>query len=399
MGAPIENFSTFADKKIVNRLGKHLMQIGFFAVALIVSVTARSQTPVKDFPCSDTRLIGQIKNLLQCERVPTLNSCSKLKEDNEKPMVHDWARTNEPSKGSHIANRAPAQTESNIDNGFLQKLKAAAARRKQEEENNDTVESYVNSGSSRARKYTTNLMAIAGRESLDSMYPDSWFLKLIDNAKGTMEARPIAVVAGPLGAWLASTSSTGCSELGDGIINIRSKNGACVEKYEPNMNVLEFVFRGSEQEQLKMLKTPKVCDFYKKLRDNLYAQPKFTGLTCSRQKITITGTSPEGKSMTTEIMLRDRKPGEESSTAKKIYLRENGAVSADMDISNDGVIRDADKAVDMQKPVRMMRLYAQDAINCCQTQDDAQAAKCMRNFIPEPGAQNSSGGRNQPTAQ
>jgi hypothetical protein len=199
--------------------------------------------------------------------------------------------------------------------------------------------------------------------------------------------RLLGIVTGPLMTYLSTTTPLACDGVSDAVINTVPESGGlgCKPRYELNRTTMNFIYNFPEKTRRQYLARQDVCMFYQTLRNRYYTVPRFRQLRCESSRITVKGTDAVGKSVELKIILGRTATATSAiqSHAQKLYLKENEAVAADFDISETGLITHAS---DPKNALLSIRLYAQEAIQCCLEgrHDPALMRNCQKLF---PGAE------------
>lgn len=191
--------------------------------------------------------------------------------------------------------------------------------------------------------------------------------------KAVLVAGGVAGVAAFTALEVATSSTpTGCSSPNDHLIN-RDPNNNCEIVHEIDGNVLKFLDQ-PEDEQLKALKDPKVCDFYSKLNSKLMSPPKFTKLKCDRNGFQLVTKSNDGREINHKVSYYNGSKDIRNVTMSGGTERNGTYV---VEVNGDGSIRNAST---MAKVVVPLKLYISDAQECCTSGDDAAHDACLAKY-------------------
>jgi|GEM_PF-5990161 len=225
--------------------------------------------------------------------------------------------------------------------------------------------------------------AVNGYKSSPVAVTDS---KMFENALSM--ARKIGGKAAPLVAGgivtaalavvdVAMSSTTmGCGDLDAHFTNRDSENG-CRHKFEVNANVIRTLRLPPEQLAEVYKNTPGVCQYYEKLRDKLYEQPKFIGLECKPNGISLKTEDANGVKVETTA-----KYFGSSKKIRQITWKESTPSSSwkgPIQFDEEGKVLNPQSSYVDEKLVPM-RLYIMDAHSCCVTGDALEHHECMEKF-------------------
>lgn len=190
------------------------------------------------------------------------------------------------------------------------------------------------------------------------------------------------VAGGVVGAGVFVTteafdaSPTACSEYNDAVLN-RDRNDRCKPVYEVNYKVLAFLNMSPEQ-QSKFLKDPEVCNFYSKLHDKFFEQPKFVGLECRQTSFTVTTQDRDGVKWEHRVLYRSG-----GNEIKQVNLRPLSTTtkkySTVIEVEGNGTIKNIDSDL-VARTALPMKLYVMDAYDCCNEKNDAISSVCHQFF-------------------
>jgi hypothetical protein len=223
---------------------------------------------------------------------------------------------------------------------------------------------------------TTALMAVGFDEGMASAAIGTAARVTTGQVARQIASRSLGVAGFLVGA-VSDSMSTGCDEDHQLSMNLNKENG-CKPVLEVNKNVLNFV-NSSPQDQARDLSNPKVCKYYKDLRDKLYHQPKFKSLECQGNHVKLVTQSDDGASRTDDILLNSSKDGLTPSI-KQINVRGGGSWTGVLQMNSDGSVQGFPNSDIIASEVRPLRLYVNDAIQCCSTTDEAAHSACMSNY-------------------
>ena len=280
--------------------------------------------------------------------------------------------TTGPQLPDKVAEWAKGQAKRKLQSELKDGVKAALSKDQIQELKNKLVEQLV----AKLRINLAGSMLGIAAEEAGGAGMTGTAARALGRAAGSAAGGAVGVGLYLVGA-VSNSTSTGCSELGQPAINT-DKDNNCKPSIAINKNVLDFVSK-TPDEQAQDIARPKVCDFYKKLRDKLYKQPKFTNLQCTKNHVTLSTQADDGSIRTQDILLNNSKEGSTPSV-KQINVHGGGGFTGVIETNPDGSIKNFPDSQYIADEVRPMRLYINDAIQCCSTTDDSEHSSCMTNY-------------------
>ena len=215
-----------------------------------------------------------------------------------------------------------------------------------------------------------------------------------------------AAIAGA--AYLAGETlgadKVACAELGEQDINLDA--GCKIPTYKVNRPVADFL-AADEARQLDSLRLPRVCDFYKKLHQEMFKRPDLKGLNCNRNsegkvdsfvvhtKTGDTSTDYSAKLSDNKISMINSKINDTIQRPFTINLDSDENISSyELDpgkISSQTVRYDrsqGDSAPGRMKLPNEQRsklmLFLPEAKDCCAQIDPSAASQCLSSFQGQP---------------
>ena len=192
--------------------------------------------------------------------------------------------------------------------------------------------------------------------------------------KAPLVAGGVVSLAYIVGSEAMNSDPTACQELNDQYVN-RDKEHNCAYDYSVNSNVLKMLDLPAEEQQ-KLMKNPKVCNFYSKLHEKLLKQPQLVGLECHQSSFSVTTKSDDGVETKYQAQyFQNQKDIRQVNIFGKSGISTKGPIQMEAD----GTIQNLDSKY-VAEVALPMRLFIPDAQACCQNGDDQEHTKCLSAF-------------------
>lgn len=202
----------------------------------------------------------------------------------------------------------------------------------------------------------------AGRTSLNA----AWEIIKKLGKKAPLVGGGYVTLSAAVAGEVLNVTPTACQEIQHRFINLDEK---CNPIYEVNDTVIKALLN-RQNFSLAMHQQPGLCEYYTKLHQKLFKQPRFEKLECKKDRFVLSVRESSGQAQTYTVSYNNG-----TQQIRQI----NGKHGNLLEVRNDGTIKNA-SGPGVAQLVVPMKLYMTDAYECCNASDPHERTSCLATY-------------------